>query len=82
MKRLTTGLLTLLAVGLLVAAPASAARRHAAHHAGPTCKQIKDAMASGKSADDVAKDMKVTPERVKKCTAPAPAHKRTSKKAM
>jgi ubiquitin len=45
-----------------------------------SCKQIKDAMASGKSAEDVQKDMNVTASRVKSCTAPA-HHKHTSKKA-
>ena len=82
MKRLTAGLLTLLAAGLLAAAPVSAAKKHSTHPAASTCKQIKDAVASGKSEDDVAKDLKVSPEQVKKCTAPAPAHKKTSKKTM
>jgi hypothetical protein len=81
-KRTSVGLLALLAAGLLVAAPVSAAKRHAARHAGPTCKQIKDAIASGKSADDVAKDMKVSATRVKNCTEPAPHAKKSTKKAM
>jgi hypothetical protein len=45
-----------------------------------SCKQIKDAMASGKSSEDVQKDLNVTESRVKGCTAPA-HHKHTSKKA-
>ena len=36
-----------------------------------SCKEIKDAMAAGKSADDVAKDLNVTSARVKACTAPS-----------
>ena len=82
MKRTSVGLLALLAAGLLVAAPVSAATRRAARHAGPTCKQIKDAIASGKSADDVAKEMKVSATRVKNCTEPAPHAKKSTKKAM
>ena len=82
MKRTSVGLLALLAAGLLVAAPVSAAKRRAARHAGPTCKQIKDAIASGKSADDVAKDMKVSATRMKSCTEPAPHAKKSAKKAM
>jgi len=40
-----------------------------------SCKQIKDAIAAGKSEEDVQKDLNVTATRVKSCTAPAPAHR-------
>jgi len=76
--RSSTGILPLLAAGLLVAAPVSAGT-HAAHHT-VSCKQIKDAMASGKSADDVAKEMKVSATHVKNCTAPAHHAKKAPKK--
>jgi len=49
--------------------PALAAKK-ATHHM-VSCKEIKDAMAAGKSADDVAKDLNVTSARVKACTAPS-----------
>jgi len=35
----------------------------------------QDAIAAGKSEEDVQKDLKVTATRVKSCTAPAPAHR-------
>ncbi len=43
-----------------------------------SCKQIKDAMASGKSEDDVQKDLNVSATRVKSCTAPRATHHRKS----
>jgi hypothetical protein len=70
-KRIGVVMVSLLAAVALVATPA-VAKKHAAHQ--PSCKQIKDAIASGKSADDVAKDMKVTATRVKSCTAPPSKH--------
>ena len=49
------------------AAPASATKaKHTQHHV--TCKQIKDAIDSGKSSEDVQKDLHVTSARVKSCT--------------
>ena len=64
-----------LVLAALVASPALAHKRPARH--GVTCKQIKEAVAAGKTTEDVAKDLKVTGARVKACTAPAPAVKRT-----
>jgi hypothetical protein len=60
-----------LVVGSLVASPALAHKK--AKQPAVSCKEIKDAMAAGKTADDVAKDLKTTAKRVKTCTAPAPA---------
>ena len=53
----------LLAAAAMVGSPAMAAK-HAARNT-VSCKQIKDALDSGKSADDVAKEMKVKESRVK-----------------
>ena len=79
MKAIGLGV-SVLAAAMLVGSPALAAKR--SHHSTVSCKQIKDAMASGKSADDVAKDMKVSSERVKSCTAPpAKHHKKGTAKA-
>jgi hypothetical protein len=66
------GLLCLVAAGSLVGSPVLAAKKAARHTV--TCKQIKDAMDSGKSADDVAKDLKVSAARVKNCTMPPAKH--------
>jgi hypothetical protein len=65
--------MALLALAVLVASPATAAKRRMAKHT-VSCKQIRDAVASGKSADEVAKDLKVTGARVKSCTTPAAKH--------
>ena len=64
----------LLAAAAMVGSPAMAAK-HAARNT-VSCKQIKDALASGKSEDDVAKDLKVSASRVKSCTAPTTKHHR------
>ncbi len=74
MKRMGLGMLCVVAAGSLVGSPVLAAKK-ATHHT-VSCKQIKDALDSGKSADDVAKDMKVSASRVKsvaKDGCPAPA---------
>ncbi|HLK12615.1 MAG TPA: hypothetical protein VKW76_14660 [Candidatus Binatia bacterium] len=76
MKRISIGLFALAAATALVASPALAKK---AHHTAVTCQKIKDAIASGKTADDVAKEMKVSAARVKACTTPAKPRK--SKKA-
>jgi hypothetical protein len=58
----------------MFAAPAAAARKQ---H-GPSCTRIRDALAGGQSADDVAKDMKVSAATVQRCSATkakAPAHR-------
>jgi hypothetical protein len=73
-KRIGTGLLALIAAASLAGSPALAAKRAARHTV--TCKQIKDALDSGKSADDVAKDLKVSAARVKSCTTPPAKHGR------
>ena len=56
-------------IALAVAvAPVSATttKKHTQHHV--TCKQIKAAIDSGKSSEDVQKDLHVTSARVKACT--------------
>ena len=77
MKRTGLALVSLLAAGVLVGSPALAAKKKA-HHPAVPCSKIKDAIASGKSAEDVQKEMNVSAERVKSCTA---APKSGSKKA-
>lgn len=76
MRRLGLSLVTLLAAGSLLASPVMAKRAHVV-----PCKQIKDAIAAGKSQDDVAKDLKTTAAHVKACTSPAPAKKHKGGKA-
>lgn len=72
MKR--TGILlgSLLAATVLVGS-AAAHRRHVV-----PCAKIKDAIATGKTAADVEKDMNVSATRVKNCTA---APSKSGKKA-
>ena len=65
-------LMAVLATAVFVASPATAAKRKAKHTV--SCKQIKDAIAAGKSADEVAKDLKTTDAHVKSCTTPAAKH--------
>jgi hypothetical protein len=70
MKTLS-GLLSVVAVaGLVIASPVLA---KTAKSGTPkvTCKQINAAVASGKSADDVATELNVSPERVKSCGTPS-----------
>jgi hypothetical protein len=74
-----------LALGCLVAAAAVAgspvlAAKKATHHT-VSCKEIKDAVAAGKTADEVAKDLKVSASRVKTCTTPSTKHHKTTHKA-
>jgi len=71
-KRIALGVLSLIAAASLVGSPALATK-HAVRHSA-SCKQIKDAVDSGKSADEVAKDLKVSTARVKSCTTPAARH--------
>ena len=70
-KRTGLALVSLLAAAVLVGSPALAAHK-AAHHATVSCAKIKEAMAAGKTAEDVEKEMKVSAATVKRCTA-APA---------
>jgi len=69
MRRISAGLVALLAAVSLGVVPAGATTaKHKAHTPRVSCKQIKDAIASGKSAEDVAKELKVSAGRVKSCT--------------
>ena len=67
---------SVLALAALVAGPAAATTttKHRTHHTSVTCQRIKDAIAAGKSTEDVEKEMHTTAARVKQCTTPAPAH--------
>ncbi len=77
MKRTGLALVSLLATAVLVGSPALAAHRKA-HHPAVPCAKIKDAIAAGKTAEDVEKDLNVSAARVKSCTA---APSKGSKKA-
>lgn len=67
--------------GVMIAVSPVAAKGHKmAAKPKVTCKQIKDAIAGGKSADDAAKDLSVSAARVKSCTTAPKKHKRTAKK--
>jgi hypothetical protein len=48
----------------MFATPAAAKKQH-----GPSCARIRQALAGGQSADDVAKDMKVSAATVQRCSA-------------
>lgn len=65
MKRTGIVLVSLLASSVLVGSPAVAKT----HRATVPCSKIKEAIAAGKTADDVAKEMNVSAARVKSCTA-------------
>ena len=61
------------ALGLLGAGPVLAKTAKKTHTV--PCKQIKEAIAGGKSEDDVVKELHTTAAHVKHCTAPpAPKH--------
>jgi ABC-type phosphate/phosphonate transport system substrate-binding protein len=69
MKRVITTAVAALALLAFAGAPASAATtKHTRHRV--TCKQIKDAIDSGKSSEDVQTELHVTAARVKACTTP------------
>jgi hypothetical protein len=72
-KRTGLALGALLAATVLVGSAAAAHKRHVV-----PCAKIKDAIAAGKTAEDVEKDLNVSAARVKSCTA---APKSSSKKA-
>ena len=76
MKRIGLALVSLLATAVLVGSPALAAHKR---HVVP-CAKIKDAIAAGKTAEDVEKDMNVSAARVKSCTAPSKASKKAPAK--
>jgi len=68
-KRTGLALISLLAAAVLVGSPAALAARKG-HHATVPCSKIKDAIAAGKTPEDVEKEMNVSAARVKSCTAP------------
>ncbi len=70
MKRVITMSVAALTLLAFAGAPASAAMTKHTHHHRVTCKQIKNAIDSGKSSEDVQKDLHVTAARVKACTQP------------
>ena len=61
-----------LATAVFVASQAMATKKPAKHTV--SCKQIKNAMAAGKSAEEVAKDLKTTDSHVKSCTTSSAKH--------
>ncbi len=78
MKTIGLTLISALAALALVTSPALAAKKKAP---AVSCKQIKDAMASGKTAEEVEKDLNVSASRVKSCTAPSAKHHKATHKA-
>jgi len=78
LKTIGLALVSALTVLALVTSPAIAAKKKAP---AVSCKQIKDAMASGKTAEEVEKDLNVSAARVKSCTAPSAKHHKTTHKA-
>jgi len=72
MMKIFIALASVLAIAALGASPAAAVKHRT--HRTVSCQQIKDALASGKSEEDVEKDLHVTEARMKQCTAPAKAH--------
>jgi hypothetical protein len=59
-------LATVFAATALIAAPVGAKTRHAS-----PCRRIQDALAAGKTASQVSKELKVSAATVKRCTPPA-----------
>jgi len=78
LKTIGLALLSTLTAVALATSPALAAKKKAP---SVSCKQIKDAMASGKTAEEVEKDLNVSASRVKSCTTPSTKHHKTSQKA-
>jgi len=76
MKRVIITAIAAVTMFAVAGAPAFAAAttKHTRHHV--SCKQIKDAIDSGKSSEDVQKELHVTAARVKACTTPT-AKKKT-----
>ena len=75
MKQVVRSFLLMAVAGMLAASPVLA--KTPMKHKPVTCKQIQEAIKSGKSAEDVAKELKVSAARVKHCTQPAkPAAKK------
>jgi hypothetical protein len=46
-----------------------------------SCKEVKAALASGKTAEEVATDLKTTTKHVAACQAPAKKHHKKAKKS-
>ncbi len=69
-------LASLLAAMALVASPVGAKTRHR----GAPCGKIKEALASGKTAGEVAKEFKVSESAVKHCEAQPTKTAKTTKK--
>ena len=78
MRRSGSLIVVAMALGALMAAPALAHKKKAAHPAVP-CKDIKEAMGTGKTADEVAKELNTTAAHVKSCTTPPKHHGSTHK---
>ena len=74
MRRSGSLIVAALALGALVASPALAYKKKAV-----PCKDIKAAMGTGKTTDEVAKEMNTTAAHVKSCTAPPKHHGSTHK---
>jgi len=78
LKTIGTTLLCALTALALVGSPALAAKKKAP---SVSCKQIKDAMTAGKTAEEVEKDLNVSASRVKSCTTPSTKHHKSTHKA-
>jgi len=78
-KRIGVTMVAALATAVLVGSPALAAHKRMARST-VSCKEIKDAIAAGKSEEDVQKEKNVSAARVKSCTTPAPAKKHRAAK--
>jgi len=78
-KRIGLAMVAALATAVLVGSPALAAHKRMARST-VSCKEIKDAIAAGKSEEDVQKEKNVSAARVKSCTTPAPAKKHRAAK--
>ncbi len=79
MKRFT--ILTMLLVSTAATGtPAFAAKQRHARNPIATCQRIKDAVASGKSVAEVAKELKVTEARAKACSTARPHQTHKSRK--
>ncbi len=55
------------ALAVVIAGPAGARTHKHATHRGPSCAKVREALASGKSVDEVAKSMKTTTAAVEHC---------------
>jgi hypothetical protein len=78
MKRLVIGMMSVVA-GLSLLALTAGTGNAKAHK--PSCTQIRNALKSGKSADEVASQFNVSAQRVDQCskTSKKSSHKKTAK---